>query len=330
MPRRSPIPLLALTLAASLALLRPARAQDVAAAEKLFDRGLADMEAGLYETGCRALGESHRLDPRPGTLFTLAMCEERWGHIATAVTRYGDYLGVFDRLPEDRRATQGQRPTIARTRRAKLAPEVPELTLVLPPGAPPGTAVKRDGQVLAAAALGMGLPVDPGEHLVSTDTPGGGTWELRFTLARGEKKTVGLEVRHGGARSSASAPPAGSSSLQVAGWTTGGVGLAGVAAGAILGGLALGRKATVSAHCGGDPKDPKGCDQDGLDAVGAVKGLGAGSTVAFSVGLAGVTTGAVLLLVGRRKPTPATGLRLEPGLVAAGPGGFALGVRGGF
>src|SRR4051794_16280293 len=83
-----------LTILTSLVVLRPtaAAAQDIAAAEALFESGLADMQAGRYETGCKALAESQRIDPRGGTLFTLATCEARWGRIATAVTRFGDYL----------------------------------------------------------------------------------------------------------------------------------------------------------------------------------------------------------------------------------------------
>src|ERR1700733_1971568 len=72
--------------------------QDLAAAEALFNRGLADMTAGKYDTGCPAIGESYRLDPRPGTLFTVAECESKWGHYATASARYDDYLSLYSRL----------------------------------------------------------------------------------------------------------------------------------------------------------------------------------------------------------------------------------------
>ena len=72
-----------------------AAAQDLAAAEALFSKGLADMEAGRYDAACPAIGESYRLDPRGGTLFTLAECEAKAGKIATAVARYDDAL--FDR-----------------------------------------------------------------------------------------------------------------------------------------------------------------------------------------------------------------------------------------
>src|SRR4051812_14269869 len=96
------------------ALAAPAAAQDIAAAEALFKRGLVDMEAGRYETGCKAIAESQRIDPHLGTLFTLAMCESRWGHTATAMTRFGEYLTRYERLAPDQQANQGERPKVAK------------------------------------------------------------------------------------------------------------------------------------------------------------------------------------------------------------------------
>ena len=183
------------SLISLLGLASPALAQDVATAEALFNRGLADMEAGRYATGCPAIAESQRLDPRGGTLFTLSQCEVRWGRIATAVTRLGDYLELYERLTPDQKVLQGERRKVAKEQRDKLAPDVPELTLSLPPGAPAGTVVKRDGAVVGEATLGLGLPVDPGEHVVSTQAPGGALWEQQFTIAKGEKMPLVLEVK---------------------------------------------------------------------------------------------------------------------------------------
>jgi hypothetical protein len=128
----------ALFVLGSLAASGPARAQDIAAAEALFDKGVADMKAGRYETGCKAIAESQRIDPRPGTLFTLATCEAQWGRIATAVSRYGDYLAVYERLPDDKKTPKGavveERITIRRgenravTLEVKAGEPVPSLT----------------------------------------------------------------------------------------------------------------------------------------------------------------------------------------------------------
>ncbi|WP_437943129.1 hypothetical protein WMF27_27655 [Sorangium sp. So ce281] len=91
--RRS-IPLV--TAVGLLSLSVPVAAQDIATAEALFERGLADMQAGRYETGCKVLAESERIDPQPGTPFTLAACEAQWGRIATAVAHFKDYLARLD------------------------------------------------------------------------------------------------------------------------------------------------------------------------------------------------------------------------------------------
>src|SRR4051812_21352406 len=94
-------------------LAAPAGAQDVATAEALFNRGVADMDARRYTTACPALAESQRLDPRPGRLFTLADCEALQGRIATAVALYGDYLALYARLTPAQQRTQLGREKIA-------------------------------------------------------------------------------------------------------------------------------------------------------------------------------------------------------------------------
>jgi hypothetical protein len=69
----------ALLSAALLCAAGRASAQDAAAAGALFDKGVADMQAGHYSSGCPAIEESQELDPHPGTLFTLAECQAKWG-----------------------------------------------------------------------------------------------------------------------------------------------------------------------------------------------------------------------------------------------------------
>jgi hypothetical protein len=345
-----------LALLAPLALASPALGQDIAAAEALFNHGLADMEAGRYATGCPAIAESQRLDPRPGTLFTLAQCEVRWGRVATAVTRLGDYLQLYARLTADQKIRQGDRPKVAKEQLDKLTPEVPELTLSLPPGAPAGTVVKRDDAVVATAALGIGLPVDPGEHVVSTQAPGGALWELRITVAGGEKKPLVLEVKPAptveprsavaipvvapsAAPTSPASPPvepgAGPSGRRVAVYVAGGVGVAALALGGVMGGLALGKKSTIEAHCGSAIHESVAtrCDQTGYDAGQSVKPLGLVSTIGVIAGLAGVGTAVVLLVTEHRPAKPATGARgpwIAADVLSIGPGGAMLGAKGSF
>ena len=345
-----------LSLLGPLALASPALAQDVATAEALFNHGLADMKAERYAVGCPALAESQRLDPLAGTLFTLSQCEVRWGRTVTAVTRLGDYLKLYERMTPDQKARQSERRKVAKEQLDKLTLEVPELTLSLPPGAPAGTVVKRDGAVVAGAALGIALPVDPGDHLVSTQAPGGDLWEQRITLAKGEKKPLVLEVKAAPtveARPAVAVPalvatpePAnqdalprdaapGTSSRRVAVYATGGVGVAGLVLGSVMGGLVLGKKSIIETHCRPAIKvsDPTRCDPIGLDAAGSAKTLGLVSTIGFAAGLAGVGTALVLLLTEPRPAKPTTGARgpwISADVLSIGPTGATLGAHGSF
>ena len=112
-------------LAAIAVVPQIASAEDLAAADALFKKGLVDMEAGRYDAACPAIGESMRLDPRPGTLFTLAECEGKAGKIATAVARYEDYLQLFARLTPQQQKKQLGREQIAAERKQALSRRAP-------------------------------------------------------------------------------------------------------------------------------------------------------------------------------------------------------------
>ncbi|MEO5730130.1 MAG: hypothetical protein ABI134_24865 [Byssovorax sp.] len=265
-------------------------------------------------------------------------------------------LELYEHLTPDQKVRQGDRRKVAKEQRDKLAREVPQLTLSLPPGAPAGTVVKRDGAVVAEAALGIGLPVDPGKHVVSTQAPGGALWEQRITITKGEKKPLVLEVKAAPtveARTAMAAPVvvatpepasqadlpspagAGTSSRRVAAYALGGVGVAGLVLGGVMGGLTLGKKSTIEAHCGkgiGAPSELD-CDQTGLDAAGSAKTLGLVSTIGFAAGLAGVVTATVLLLTEPKPAKPTTGARgpwISADVLSAGLTGATLGAHGSF
>jgi hypothetical protein len=314
-------------------------AQDVAAADALFNRGVTEMKAGNYKKGCPLIAESMRVDPQPGTLFTLSQCELKWGRVATAVARLDDYLQLYDRLTPNQKAQQLNRPSVVKEQREKLALGVPELTLSLPPGGPAGTVVKRDGAVVAGAALGIGLPVDPGEHVVSTQAPGGALWEKQITIAKGEKKSFVLEVKAApDVQPGPGAPPAaeaGPSSRRVAVYVVGGVGVAGLVLGGVMGGLTLGKKSTIQAHCGGAIGAPTDidCNQTGLDAGNSAKTLALVSTIGVAAGLAGVGTAVVLLLTEHKAVKPAVSARgswISAEVLSIGPNGAMLGATGSF
>lgn len=338
--RRMNPPICVLSFFICIATAGTANAQDVAAAEALFNRGLADMKAGRYEVGCGAIAESQRIDPRPGTLFSLATCEEEWGHVATAMTRYGDYLAMYEQLPAARKGAQGRRPSVAADKRTKLAPQVPELKLTMPPGAPQGIVVKRNGVSVAGASLGVSLPIDPGTYVLSTQVPGGPVWERTVSITKGEKLSVALEMTSPPAApvtasTPASPPPSGTSGRRLAAYILGGSGAASLVVGGVMGGLALGAKATAKGHCGDGIglKDPSACDQTGLDAVGNARTFALGSTIGLVSGAVLTGAGAVLFFTEPKSPRSsieAHAPRITRAGVSITPWGAALGAQGSF
>lgn len=350
-------------LAASLTLAPVALAEDVAAAKALFQEGLDHMQAGAFDKGCPALRESYRLDPRIGTLFTLAECEAKWGRIATAVAHYSNFLTQVAAMPSGQRIKQREREKVAREKRDELTPQVPELTLVLPKEAPANTVVTRDGERLRTPSLGVALPIDPGEHVVTTQVPGGGKLvEKKFEIEKGEKKTVTLEFvlpekgadtgggagsgdGSGGQTGGTGGPGAdggggeqGTSGRRLTAYILGGVGIAGLAAGGVFGGLTLMKKGELESDNACKFGDAIQCTGDGRTGLTEAKTFGWISTAGFGVGVASLGVATVLLLTepkatttgaaGPRSARGFDGRRVHAGVLAAGRDGAMFGLQG--
>jgi len=233
-------------------------------AQAQFDYGLSEMTAGRFATGCPALEMSFRADPRPGTLFTLAECQLKWGRTASALASYEQYLAVYERMSSDQKAKQGQRPSIAASQRGELVPTVPRLTVSLPAGDWPAAAVvMRDSMTLAGPLLGEAIAVDPGDHVVVVTLADGRSKQQHVTLANGERRVVVVELPSGPEPSAAVASPpqappvapaamaAEPSSHRVWIVVSAGLGVAGLAVAGVTGGLALADRSTASSDCTG-------------------------------------------------------------------------------
>jgi hypothetical protein len=298
------------------------------------------MEAGRYDSACPTLKESQRLDPRMGTLFTLAECEAKGGMIASAVAHYDEYLRLYSRLAPQQKTTQAGREKVSAAQKAALSPQVPYVTLILR-DAPAGTTVKWDDMVFNLPALGVPLPVNPGEHVVITQVPGGANSTTRVTIAKAERKQVELKVpiSQASARPSptpvvapAATPSAGPSppvaeadpgtsdeSRKILIYGIGGLGAAGLLVGTITGVMVLGKKGTVDDNC----VDTR-CTAEGKEAADSAQSLGLVSTIGFGVGVIGVATAAVLLLTDSK---PAAASRTWTPLVADRSGGVVVGLE---
>ncbi len=345
----------------SLALLivvscADASAADLAAADALFNKGVAELKAGNFAAACPAFAESQQLDPRPGTMYAMAECEAKAGRIATAVALYDDFLrtvGSLKSMPQ--RLKYLERTKNAQAQRDKLVKDVPQLTLILPAGSPQDLRMTRNGEVFTAATLGLAIPVDPGEQVITVQLSTGVVNEQRITLDVGEQKTLEIQVpalevkaAEPGPQPPAPPPPARplslrptavasppvakpASGLRTGGFVALGVGVAGLVGFGVTGGLAMAKKSFFEETC------PKNVCANAADAVAARAAFGQAQTLATltTVGLgvsgAAVLAGLVMAIVGKpRGENDRVALRVHAAVIEAGPAGVVFGVKGVF
>lgn len=282
-----------------------AMAGDPAAADALFKRAVPELEAEHLETACPLLEESQRLDPKAGTLFTLADCHAQWGRIASALVEYRSYMRQVDEMAPEKRGKHESRYEKAKAKVAEIEPLVPELMLVLPPNAPLGTKVIRDGNEVSKPSLGIGVPVDPGAHEIVVEVPGREAMKTTVTIQKGEKARMELVLPSDksapigeGSKEPPLAEKQERASMRASGGRTGlyvagGIGVIGLAVGAITGGMAMSKTSFIEEHC----PNKKCLDLEGKEAVGDAQRFAMVSTIGFGVGIAGAATATILALV---------------------------------
>jgi len=159
---------------------------DKALAESLFDRGLELMKLGKDEEACQTLERSQAVEPGGGTMLYLAECYEKLGRTASAWAMYREAASLAQEQGQAERAKKGA------TRAEHLQGSLSKLTLVPPSNVTiPGLLITRNGNVVPAAALGVPVPVDPGEQKLTAAAPGYANWNLTVDLpANGARLVV--------------------------------------------------------------------------------------------------------------------------------------------
>jgi hypothetical protein len=320
--------LLLLPLAAS-----PAAAQSSSDADALFQKGLDAMRGADYAAACPLLEASYRKDPLPGALFTLAECEHAGGKLTAAIGHYRTFLEMLPSLPAARRQSFEERRGIALQKIELATAALPAMTISVDPSAASALAVKRNGVLVPGSSYGVTQRVDPGEYIVTAQTPDGGAWQRRVEL--GERDRVVVEIpallprvsgasegpSPGGASAVDSGTPVDSSGRRRWGYGAGAVGIAGLATGAIAGFIAMGDKSTVNANC---PSHL--CNAEGERALSAGKTSSLVSTIALPVGAAGIGAAAILLFIEGPKSAAAgsTAPALRPSVAASANGASVL------
>jgi hypothetical protein len=180
--------------------------------------------------------------------------------------------------------------------------------------------VSVDGQPLVSKLDGRAVPLDAGPHTFHFEGSDGTSLDRTVMLEEGVKDQAVAVVL--GAPPPPSTPPGtdadtSSSPLKTVGWVIGGVGVAGLAFGAVFGVVALGDK--NNAHCNANNV----CDPG---TTGGIKSAALLSDVGWIAGGALLAGGAALVLFAPKGSHEATtGVRIAPVLTAGGSGIVAAG-----
>jgi hypothetical protein len=295
--------LASLLLCGSLA--RHASAEPTAAEDE-YRRGVVAFDAGDYVVACRAFGESYRLDPLPGALFTLATCELRAGKLASAAAHFSEYLQLVEQLPAEQQPRESERRAVAEAERRKLQLQVPRLKLMLSDSSQTSQ-ITLNGVEIVPRSLGLELPVDPGEQVVEQRFVNGRLHSERVTLQPGESKVVVLKTVDVPPLVSVPAhPPSASLTTSRHGsalpFVIGGIGVAGILVGGVAGSFAISSAAVVRRECKG-----AACSLAGKEAADTGKREALISTIAFGVGAVGLTAGIILFVSRSDGPSPSSG-----------------------
>jgi hypothetical protein len=273
-------------------------------AAELFQRGREAMKRSEHAAACEAFAASQALDPSPGTLLNLAVCEERLGHLLRA----RDFAREFIRSapPVDDRGPR------AVALAAHLDERIPTLTIDAPTDTPAEAQLLLDDNELPREKWHTAVPVEPGEHVVVLRRPGLAEWRVQLTIAEGEKLTTTPIPKPRvaaqetivpiAATRNVDAPP--SSQLPTAFWTSAAVGGVGLGVAALSGILVLSNRSVVDDHCA-----QKRCDAEGLAAGERGALWSTVNTVALPVGLIG-TAFATYFFLSSPKTGPAYSFRM--------------------
>jgi hypothetical protein len=315
-----------------------------AAAEALFNEGKKLAAQGHYAEACPKFAESNRLDRGAGTLIHLGDCYEKAKQLASAWATYKEASSAAQAL--------GRKDweKLAAQRAAALEPKLAHLTIKVEKPVDK-LEVSRDGAAVSQASWGVPIPVDVGNHTVEATAPGFKAFKTSSSVAH-DGQNIDVAIPKLEADASATAPPpttppvaaetaptpppvdadkGGGSIQRTIGFVVAGVGVAGVAVGAVTGLMAMSKSNDAKNSC---PNDGGCSNQAAVDASKSAKTLGLISTIGFAAGGVGLAAGAALILTAPSAPKPratmkAGGVSMELAPHAS-PAGVGVDLAGAF
>jgi hypothetical protein len=311
-------------VAGSLSVALPARAGESgnkAAAEALFTEGRTLATAGKCAEAIPKFQASQKLDPGVGTLLNLAECYEAVGRTASAWAEYREVISVA------RLAGSKDREELATQKAKALEPKLSRLAVKVSAEAGDAAAltITRDGETLQSAELGVGIPVDPGSHVIEASAPGKERFSQTIEVG-GDADSKVVEIPALAAGPNAAPPPGakeepkadsggGGGTQRTIGLVTMGVGVVGVAVGTIFGLQASSKWSDAKDKCS---DYPYGCGDDGVSLADDAKGASTISTIGFIAGGVCLAGGAALFF------TAGSGGSEKSVAVGVGPGSLRI------
>lgn len=268
-----------------------------------FHEGREAMKSGDYVVACAKFEESEKLDPSPGTVLNLAVCEERQAHLVHA--RHLVDLFLARAVPEDDR-----RPAAQQFRR-DLDARISHLDIAIEPGWVHDAQVVVDDHEVSLVP-GRALAVDPGTHRVSVSAPGYVEQTESVVLSEGQARAARFSLRPAvvaPALSEAAAPPVAKRALPPLFYVALGTGIAATLTAIESGLIVLSERAKIADHC-----VDKRCDEAGLAAGRRGNVYANINTASIPFALAGASLAAYLLVSRGDQARPQLGVRVSVAL----------------
>jgi tetratricopeptide (TPR) repeat protein len=281
------------------------------AAQDLFERGKALVDARDYEEACPLFAESYALDPNVGVLLNLAYCYEG-AHRATSAWR----IWIAAANAADARG-EPARAAFARERARDLEADLLRATIAVTSQAAAGVEVRIDGAPLAQERWGTEIPLDEGEHEIEAGGEGLRPWSSRFFVEPGRAPalvTVPELVPTGPPPAERAPPPdrgapseRGTPVLRTVAWTAFGAGLAALAVGAGFGiaGLVTENTATQDRDCV-STRGSRNCNPAGMDDLALERRDMRVAEASYALGGGLLVTAAAMWLLSRGAPARST------------------------
>jgi len=337
-----------------LLLSGTARAGDPAAAEVLFQEGRKLLAEGQVSAACDKLKDSFALDPMSGTLLNLAACYEKQGKTATAWARFHNAASLAKSQGKVEQAAEANRRIKA------LEGDLSYLTITVSEPVP-GLEIRRDDLEVSPATYGVQVPVDPGTVQIVAAAPGHKTVKLSVEIGgKHDKRTVAIPKLEKGEEAEpapATAPaPAEPTEPQVrpekkdkaiqavqhtapeappmqqpeiihdgpgmTPWVIGAIGVAAGAAGGVFGYLATQSNSDAKSLC----PTRQNCSKAAMDAADRRDQQALFANIGVGLGIAGVGTAAIWLLVGGPKNRDdSSSVTIQPSVARDSAGLWATG-----